>query len=577
MRKISDLSLKNKIALIILPIIIVCFIAVTWTNINSLESNIRHDLEKELTSVGILTALNLNGDSVDTILEIESEGDQSFNEVQQTLETIMNEQGTMAWSYVWFMDGEDSVTPIAYTENLNEVYNAGEVFTDLAPIHLSNAKIAMDTGEPAVTEIFTDPYGTWQTVFVPLEDSAGNQVGVIGIDYSADYISSTVNSATLTQVIIGAVSAIILSVIIYVIISQMTRPLNKVVAVASAIAQGDLSHQNLEVKSNDEVGKLTKSFNNMLDKLRDVITSINSTTEVLRDQSEDLNTSAKEVQLGSEQITTTMEELASGSEQQANSVGDLSALMDTFLSRVQEANKNGDLILHSSNEVVDLTNNGSSLMKSSNQQMVKIDHIVQDAVQKVQGLDDQSKQISKLVSVIKDIAEQTNLLALNAAIEAARAGEHGQGFAVVADEVRKLAEQVSVSVTDITGIVGNIQSESSSVAESLQGGYKEVEHGTSLIKNTDETFQNIISSLSGMVEKIETVSNNLADISERSNDMNQSIENIASITEEAAAGVEETTASSQQTSSSMESVTESSEKLAQVSEELNRLVKQFKL
>ncbi|MFC4402203.1 methyl-accepting chemotaxis protein [Gracilibacillus xinjiangensis] len=577
MKKISNLSLKNKIALIIVPVVIICFILVTWSNINSLRTNIQNDLEQELRSVGVLTALNLNGETVDQILQIENEGDQNFTAVQQILENIKNEQGVMEWSYIWLLENEDSVNPIAYTENLNEIYNAGELFDDLAPIHLENAKKAMDTGEPAVTDIFADPFGNWQTVFVPLEDSSGNQVAVIGIDYSADYISSILNKATLTQTIIGAISVIILSVIIYFVISQMTRPLNRVVEAASAIAKGDLSHKNLEVKSNDEVGKLTHSFNNMLEKLREVISSIHKTTDILRDQSDDLNNSAKEVQLGSEQITTTMEELASGTEQQAQSVGDLSTLMETFLTKVQAANKNGEQILESSNEMLNLTDNGSSLMASSNQQMVKIDRIVQDAVQKVQGLDTQSQQISKLVSVIKDIAEQTNLLALNAAIEAARAGEHGQGFAVVADEVRKLAEQVSVSVTDITGIVGNIQTESSNVASSLQGGYKEVEHGTSLIKNTDETFKNITNALSEMVTKIETVSNNLADISDSSNDMNHSIENIASISEESAAGVEETTASSQQTSSSMESVAENSEKLAQLSEELNRLAKQFKL
>lgn len=208
---------------------------------------------------------------------------------------------------------------------------------------------------------------------------------------------------------------------------------------------------------------------------------------------------------------------------------------------------------------------------------MKIDELVQSAVLKVQGLDQQSQEISKLISFIQEIANQTNLLALNAAIEAARAGEHGKGFAVVADEVRKLAELVSTSVKDITNIVNNIQTETVDVTAALQGGYKEVSEGTDKIKQTNETFIEIKKAVNVMVESIQIVSNNLSQFTANSQKMNAAIQEIAATSEEAAAGVEETAASSQQITSSMEEVATSSKQLSEIAEDLNAVVMKFKL
>src|SRR5699024_9385982 len=111
----------------------------------------------------------------------------------------------------------------------------------------------------------------------------------------------------------------------------------------------------------------------------------------------------------------------------------LSSSMALFTERANEANDNGIHAASSSDTVKHMTEEGTHLMRTSTEQMAKIDHIVHDAVQKMEVLDQQSNEISQLVTVIKSIAEQTNLLALNAAIEAARAGEHGKGFTVVAE------------------------------------------------------------------------------------------------------------------------------------------------
>lgn len=385
-------------------------------------------------------------------------------------------------------------------------------------------------------------------------------------------------ASSLIRALIISIVAVIISILLGIALSNMiSKPMRLVMNQMKRIAGGDLTYENIKVKSKDEIGQLVTATNEMADSMRNMLKEINKVSETVSSHSEELTQSTNEVSAGSEQIATTMQELAAGSETQANSASELSASMTEFSTKVQEANEYGEQIQVTSNQVMDMTNDGSQLMDGSTKQMTMINEIVKESVQKVSDLNHQSQEISHLVTVIKEIADQTNLLALNAAIEAARAGEHGRGFSVVAEEVRKLAEQTGSSVSEITGIVENIQKGFETVTSSLQDGYKEVEKGTTQIETTGKTFNNISLSVKEMVDGIKRISTNLSDISASSQEMSSSIQEIAATAEEAAAGVEQTAATVQQTNSSMEEIAGSSVELAKLSEQLNVLVRKFKI
>ncbi len=365
------------------------------------------------------------------------------------------------------------------------------------------------------------------------------------------------------------------SLLVFIISRGISNNLNKLVEVSNRIANGNLEVDAISYSGKDEIGRLAFSINMMSNNLKSIISQISVVSQNVSERSARLTQSSFEVKSGSQQVSAIMQELSSGAETQVNSTNALSSSMQEFNNQLQEVSTNTKHINHSSKDVLTITEKGEQLMRASVHQMNLIDQIVQESVDRVIGLDTKSKEISQLISVIKKIAEQTNLLALNASIEAARAGEHGKGFAVVAEEVRKLAEQVAISVSDITNIVKDIQQESTTVSKSLLSGYEEVKEGTKQMKDTGETFTRINEEMKQIVIKFSNVTTTIATMSANSQEMNGAVTDIAAVSEEAAAGVEQTSASSQQTYYSMEEIANNAQELSKIAEELHELIGEF--
>ena len=262
-------------------------------------------------------------------------------------------------------------------------------------------------------------------------------------------------------------------------------------------------------------------------------------TEYVSDQVNVLNKSMISLTNDSQDITRTMQEISSGSEEQAQSAATLTESMTQFSSTIKDVADNGDAIKTESQKMLEITNQGEALMDLSVEKMAIIDNTISQSLAKVKSLDEMTVKITELVIVIQEVAEQTNLLALNAAIEAARAGEHGKGFAVVADEVRKLAEQVSLSINDITTTTTAIQEESSAAVSALEEGYQAVNEGSIQIKTTGETIKNLNGIINRMGGEIDNTYSALYDLLDDTKMINDAIANIASVSEESAAGIAE--------------------------------------
>lgn len=393
----------------------------------------------------------------------------------------------------------------------------------------------------------------------------------------AESVEHSGKSMVLNLTVVAGLTVILGVGVALSVSNSMSKPIKQLKERMQIMAAGDLSSEPLVINSKDEIGELMAAANEMSTQTAKVLKEASAISETTSNHSEGLTQATLEVKSGAEQIATTMQEMASGSETQAETASELAVMMDSFVKIIEDANATSNDAKTNSDHILEMSASGQSLMNNSTEQMNKIDTVVNDAVEKMFGLNVQTNEISKLVEVIKDVADQTNLLALNAAIEAARAGEQGKGFAVVADEVRKLAEQTSNSVKDITNFVETIQNESFAVMDSLSNGYKEVTEGSAQIKQTGTMLRSINDEISQIASGVTKITANLDDILAYSKEMDVSIGDIASVSEESAAGVEETSAASQEISGSMDEVSASAAQVSELAGQLNGLVQHFTL
>ncbi|MGE7912120.1 methyl-accepting chemotaxis protein [Lysinibacillus xylanilyticus] len=576
MKLLRNISLKNKILLTVSIIVLLLIAIITTQSIRELNNRMSVDLEQELKSVGLLTAMNLNSDDVKDLLTEKGETNAGFKKIQKQLDKIQEEQGIMSWSYIWDVKDAGSVIPIGYTSNLNEVYEAGEIFTDLADEHIKTAKLAIENNSTAVTAIFQDPFGSWRTVFTPIKDDNGKLIALLGIDYSADYINTIIKTSVIKQIVIAVIGILLLLVLLYIIIDRLLKPLKKVVNAANQVANGELVNVDLEI-TKDEIGNLSKSINTMVSNLQHIILNIRNTSDNVSSAANQLTVNATETYNSATTIAQDMEQITQNAEASMVMTEETAAAMEETATGIQQIADSANTAAESSISASQASERGNHVVQQVIAQMELINDSVEQIGTTINGLHINTKKISDIVNLITAIADQTNLLALNAAIEAARAGEHGKGFAVVADEVRRLAEQSSQSATEIFNLISTIQADSNASITVMEKGKEDVKAGMEFTNEVGEIFKEILTSSEEVASQIREISAASQQISASSEEVAASVNNIKQSTEQSSEFSANVSNATQEQLTTMQEVKEASSSLGKTAEELQVLVTKFKL
>ena len=343
-------------------------------------------------------------------------------------------------------------------------------------------------------------------------DSAGSHADEQAQQRSAEASSEgTSSSATVLAItVIAIIIAIALfTVFMKLIISSISALRDQLDNIAQG--EGDLT-QRIPVTVEDDLGKLARSFNRVLENLQGMIGSI-------QNLSRDLGAGATE-------LATAARDNNDGVTRQTDSISMVATAINEMQSAIEEVAGNASRAAEITREAETKGNNSAQIIRSSSKQVHRLAAQISKAVEVIRKLSADSDNITSVLDVIRGIAEQTNLLALNAAIEAARAGEQGRGFAVVADEVRTLAQRTGQSTEDIQTMITALQTGVSDVVNVMETGSKEATETERLATEAEQELQAILEAISSITDVNTSVASATEEQTQVVDEINRSITDI---------------------------------------------------
>jgi len=351
----------------------------------------------------------------------------------------------------------------------------------------------------------------------------------------AEEINDRTRSMSLTM---GITTSVALAAGIFVAIflsRSIAGATQSVLLQAEAIAAGDLTRDDLHIRSQDELGDLTTAINKMSGSLKRMILAIAENAVQVASASEELNAT-------SQQITANSEETSAQADVVSKAAQAVSQNLQTVATGAEEMGAS----------IKEIAKNATEAAKVATA-AVKVAETTTTTVSK---LGDSSTEIGQVIKVITSIAQQTNLLALNATIEAARAGEAGKGFAVVANEVKELAKETAKATEDISRKIEAIQTDTKAAVDAIAS-----------ISGVIHQINDISSTIATAVEEQNATTNEMSrNVSEAAQGSGEITSNIAGV-EEAAQGTTRGATDTQK----------ASQQLVETSTQLRRLVEQFKI
>ena len=368
------------------------------------------------------------------------------------------------------------------------------------------------------------------------------------------------------------------AVVIFLVINAVTKQLAKVSVFAGELASGDFTIPQLNIKSKDEVGKVSDALNNMYSSNKTIIQGIakesydvNEVSTTLGAMSQELNAEFEKIRENMAVVNDAMMMSGAATEEVSASVADVNESVRGLAEETATTKKEVDRITRRAREIREKSG-------KAHDEAISIANLRREELEHANSKAAVVNEIDTLASTISEIAEQINLLSLNASIEAARAGEAGRGFAVVATEINKLASETADAVEKIKGTTSEIQN---AFMEMSEGSNKLLSFVTETVTPDYDNFVEVghqygddaalFGKLASQIEEMTGM------ISNSMNEVNDAVASIAESTQDTSSKSAEITDSVNNVSGAVESVADMAQQQQKTAYNLIDIVNNFKL
>jgi methyl-accepting chemotaxis protein len=565
-------SLMFRILLLCVGLVLVSILTIQYFAYKAAETSVEDTIGKMAMNITGSVVNTIDPDQFEQLVASQDMNNEYYSKLKDELNTIRKSTGL---KFLYTMSKTEKGDYI-YVADGTEAGAAGESVLGDVEEDMSSIMIDCFDGKETYEFYESEEWGDLISGYVPIKNSSGKVVGMLGADFDASTMVEKLGDAN-NNIFVAGVCVLIGSILLALLVSSlMIKSLKNMQDKVRIIKSGDLTIQ-VGTKSQDEIGKLSRAFQLMVENMSTLIHNIRDNSENVLKEVESLNNSIDATNKSTEEITKIVGEIASGAAAQVDNIDEVEDSMKRVFAEVGNITDNIESVNMDSDHCMKDMQDAALKLDSTVDQINLVNNTVDSTANVMKKLEEKFKEVLAFSEIVTSISKQTNLLALNASIEAASAGEHGRGFAIVATEIKNLAKQSSDASKKINELILAVQEEINLSSEAIQSGVVQARDGVTVMSEVKIYLDKLYDSNQKINTRIKDVAAAIVHIEEDGRNVLDKTVALSTLSKELNAGTQQTSAETQEQYAIMEGIKNDLLNVKNMMEVLGSAVNQFKI